>query len=115
MADASGWPRALAGWIVGEQADDVGARGGQRVLHVCLREAFLSAAARAVSADDLRDGGLAPGADRMALLVARCLLLKACSGLDLPGSVPNAYDLGDMDGAGAPHRGGRQIARGAQA
>lgn len=45
VTEMPGWPRVLVGWIVGEQADDVGARGGQDVLHVCFRQPFMSAVA----------------------------------------------------------------------
>jgi len=51
-----------AGRVVVGEAGDVGARGGQDVLDVCLGEAFVAAVAQAVGVCGLRDGGLAAGA-----------------------------------------------------
>ena len=45
VADAVGRAGVLVGWVVGEQPEDVGACGGQDVLHVRLRQAFISAVA----------------------------------------------------------------------
>jgi len=83
VADAAGRSGVLVGWVVGEQADDVGACGGQDVLYVRLRQSFISAVAQAVSMYRLGDGGLAPGADRVALLPLGCLMLGADPGLNL--------------------------------
>lgn len=73
----------FVGWVVGEQADDVGACGGQDVLDVCCRQAFVAAVAQAVGVDGFGDGGLAADADRVALLPLRCLLFGADPVLDL--------------------------------